>query len=345
MIAAVVGGGSWGTAFALHLGRLGLQTRLWVREEEIRRELAESGTNSLFLPGFRLPDRVSAFGDPAEAVGEAEVVFMAIPSQYFRDVAKQVAPRLGAACGVVSLTKGIEEGSLRRMSEVLDEVLAGAAPGLPVAALSGPSFAREVAEGRATAVVAASKDAGFARTIQHLVSAPRLRVYTSSDLLGVELAGAVKNVIAVAAGVADGLGAGRNATAALITRGLREMTRLGVRMGARAETFAGLAGIGDLILTCTGALSRNHYVGCELGRGRSLDEIQAGMAMVAEGVVTTRSVHELAGRLRIEMPICRQVYEVLYRAKPIERILDDLMSRSLKSEHGDGDGAGDAPKE
>jgi glycerol-3-phosphate dehydrogenase (NAD(P)+) len=277
---------------------------------------------------------VSFHGDLAEALEEGETVFVAVPSQYFRGVTERMAPHLGAARGIVSLTKGIEADSLRRMSEVLDDVLAPSGS-LPVAALSGPSFAREVAEGRVTAVVAASEDVGFARKVQHLVSNLNLRVYTSRDIRGVELAGAVKNVIAIAAGIADGLEAGRNATAALITRGIHEMTRLGLRMGARPETFAGLAGTGDLILTCTGALSRNHYVGYELGRGRSLASIKAGMAMIAEGVVTTLSVRELAGRLRVEMPICAQVYEVLYRGKPPERVLGDLMARTLKSEHGD----------
>ncbi|MBN2206766.1 MAG: NAD(P)-dependent glycerol-3-phosphate dehydrogenase [Candidatus Aminicenantes bacterium] len=335
MIATVIGGGSWGTAFALHLGRLGIPTRLWVREDDVRREIAERGTNSLFLPGFRLSGPVSVFGDPAEALANGEIVFVAVPSQFFRRVAETMAPHLGAARGIVSLTKGIEDGSLRRMSEVIEDIMGRSGRRLPIAALSGPSFAREVAEGRATAVVAASEDRDLVRTVQHLVSDVRFRVYTSSDIRGVELAGAVKNVIAIAVGIADGLDAGRNATAALMTRGLHEMTRLGMRMGARAETFAGLAGIGDLILTCTGALSRNRYVGSELGRGRSLESITSGMAMIAEGIVTTLSVRALADRFRVELPICQQVYEVLYRGKPIDRILDDLMSRSLKSEHGD----------
>jgi len=344
MKAAVIGGGSWGSAFALHLGRMGIPTRLWVREEEIRRELVERRTNSAFLPGFQFPPRVSFFSDLSTALEGSEAVFVAVPSQYFRGVVSRMAPHLAVARGIVSLTKGIEEGSLRRMSEVIDDVLA---PGgrLPVAALSGPSFAREVAKGGVTAVVAASEDRAFARKIQHLISNLNFRVYTSPDIRGVELAGAVKNVIAIAAGIADGLDAGHNATAALITRGIHEMTRLGLRMGARPETFAGLAGIGDLILTCTGALSRNHYVGFELGRGRSLESIKAGMTMIAEGIITTLSVRELAERLGIEMPICAQVYDVLYRGKPTERVLVDLMARSLKSEHGDIFDADDDKKE
>jgi glycerol-3-phosphate dehydrogenase (NAD(P)+) len=344
MKVSVIGGGSWGSAFALHLGRKGIPVRLWVREEEVRRELAERGTNSTFLPGFEVPPQVAVCGDFAPALEGAETVFVAVPSQYFRGVIEGMAPHLGAARGIVSLAKGIEEGSLKRMSEIVDDVLARWGR-FSVAALSGPSFAREVAQGAATAVVVASEELSFARKIQHLVSNLHFRAYSSPDIRGVELAGAVKNVIAIAAGIADGLEAGANATAALITRGIHEMTRLGLKMGARPETFAGLAGIGDLVLTCKGALSRNHYVGTELGRGRSLESIKAGMAMIAEGVVTTLSVRELAGRLRVEMPICAQVYEVLYRGKPPALVLGDLMSRSLKSEHGDVFGADADAKE
>jgi len=334
MKACVVGGGSWGSAFALHLGRIGIPTRLWVREEEIRLEFTERGTNSMFLPGFVFPSQVEFFNDIAAALEGCETVFVAVPSQYFRSVFARMAPHLDKAHGIVSLTKGIEEGTRKRMSEIVEEVLAPLGR-RPVAALSGPSFAREVAQGQATAVVVASEDNAFARNVQHLVSNLNLRVYTSPDIRGVELAGAAKNVIAIAAGLADGLDAGRNSLAALMTRGIHEMTRLGLRLGARAETFSGLAGIGDLILTCTGALSRNHYVGFELGRGRSLEAIRSGMTMIAEGIITTLSVHELSGQLGVEMPICDQVYEVLYRGKPPARVLRDLMSRSLKSEHGD----------
>jgi glycerol-3-phosphate dehydrogenase (NAD(P)+) len=334
MKSCVVGGGSWGSAFALHLGRMGIPTQLWVREEEIRHELSERGTNSLFLPGFVFPPQVTFFNEIAAALEGCEIVFVAVPSQYFRSVFTLMAAHLGPARGIVSLTKGIEEGTQKRMSEIVEEILTPAGRS-PVAALSGPSFAREVAQGQATAVVAASEDGPFARTVQHLVSNLNLRVYTSPDIRGVELAGAVKNVIAIAAGISDGLAAGHNSSAALITRGIHEMTRLGLRMGARPETFAGLAGIGDLILTCTGALSRNHYVGFELGRGRSLEAVRSGMTMIAEGIVTTLSVHELSERLRVEMPICGQIYEVLYRGKPPQRVLSDFMSRSLKSEHGD----------
>jgi glycerol-3-phosphate dehydrogenase (NAD(P)+) len=332
--AGVLGGGSWGSAFALHLGRMGIPARLWVREEEVWRGLAERRINDVFLPGFVLPSPVAFFREIGDALAGCEIVFVAVPSPFFRDVFRRAAPHLGAARGIVSLTKGIEEGTRKRMSEIVEELLTPTG-GRPVAALSGPSFAREVAQGSATAVVAASEDAAFARSVQHLVSNLNLRVYTSLDIRGVELAGAVKNVIAIAAGLADGLKAGYNSSAALITRGLHEMTRLGLRLGARPETFAGLAGIGDLILTCTSALSRNHYVGFELGRGRRLEEIRGGMAMVAEGIVTTLSVRELAERAGVEMPICDQVYEVLYRGKSPERVLRDLMSRSLKSEHGD----------
>jgi len=331
MNSAVIGGGSWGSAFALHLGRKKVNTRLWVREPEIYEGLLETGENAAFLPGYEFPPSVTFHEDLAETVGSAEILFVAVPSQFCREVYAGMAPLLTRDQIVVSLTKGIEPKSLKRMSEIMMDVFpASHRPGLAV--LSGPSFAKEVARGNPTAVVVASMDPESARKVQHLVSNLELRAYTSSDLTGVEIAGAMKNVIAIAAGISDAQGCGLNTKAALITRGLVELTRLGMRLGARKDTFSGLAGIGDLILTCTGELSRNHYVGVELGKGRSLKSILSGMNMVAEGVRTTLSAHTLARRENVEMPISEQVYQVLYKNKPSRKAIEDLMSRALKNE-------------
>jgi len=331
MKAAVIGGGSWGSAFALHLGRKKVKTGLWILEPEIYARLLETRENATFLPGYVFPPAVTFHADLAETVQSAEILFVAVPSQFCRNVYAGMAPFLGPEQIVVSLTKGIEPKSLKRMSEVMMDVFpASRRPGLAV--LSGPSFAKEVAQGHPTAVVVASKDPDSALKVQHLVSNLELRAYTSSDLTGVEIAGAMKNVIAIAAGISDALGCGLNTKAALITRGLVELTRLGVRMGAKKDTFSGLAGVGDLILTCTGELSRNHYVGVELGKGRSLKSILSRMNMVAEGVRTTLSAHTLARRVGVEMPISEQIYQVLYKNKPSRKAMEDLMSRTLKNE-------------
>jgi len=331
MEAGVVGGGSWGTTFALHLGRLGIRTKLWVREAEILEELRSTRQNLFFLPGFSLPSEVGFTESVAEAVRAADVVFIAVPSQFCRQVYTDMASSLRAGQIVVSLTKGIEEGSLKRMSEVMAEVFpALSAP--QVAVLSGPSFAREVAERHPTAVVAASPDMDVARTIQRLVSDLSFRVYTSKDVVGVELGGALKNVIALATGISDALEFGHNSRAALITRGLAEITRLGLKLRANKETFLGLAGLGDLVLTCTARMSRNYHVGFELGRGKTLPQILASMNMVAEGVTTTISVRRLAEREAVAMPISAEVYKVLYKNKSPRDSLRDLMSRELKVE-------------
>jgi len=331
MRAGIIGAGGWGSAFALHLGRLGIRTRLWVREKEILRELQENRRNSVFLPGFDFPRSVSFSDDILATAARAEVLFIAVPSRFCRPVFSAVAPVLSASQAVVSLTKGIEEGTLKRMTEVMGEVFPRR--GRPaLAVLSGPSFAREVAEKHPTAVVIASSDSGCSREVQRLISNVHFRAYTSTDLIGVELAGAMKNVIAIAAGISDSLGSGHNSRAALITRGIAEMTRLGVELGARKETFLGLAGLGDLVLTCTAKLSRNYHVGYELGQGRRLERILAGTKMVAEGVTTTVSVRDLAGRNQVEMPISEEVYRVLYENKSPRASLRDLMRRTLKVE-------------
>jgi glycerol-3-phosphate dehydrogenase (NAD(P)+) len=331
MKACVIGGGSWGSAFALYLGRLKVRTKLWIRETDILETLQKTRENKTFLPGHVFPAPVSFYHDLPEAVVSTDVLFVAVPSQFCRGLYAEIAPYLAADRIVVSLTKGLEQKSLMRMSQVMEEVFYPyRKPRLAV--LSGPSFAKEVAKGNPTAVVVASKDSECARKVQHLISSMTLRAYSSSDVTGVELGGALKNVIAIAAGISDALECGLNTKAALMTRGLVEINRLGTHLGARRETFSGLAGMGDLILTCTGEQSRNHYVGSELGKGRSLRAILSRMKMVAEGVRTTLSAHHLARRENVEMPISEEVYQVLYKNKSPRKAIEDLMSRALKIE-------------
>lgn len=331
MKVAVVGAGSWGTAFALHLSRVGLEPSLWVREPEILDTLRHQRENPVFLPGFKLPGSVSFDNSLEATLAQAEIVFVAVPSRYCRPIYRAMAPCVRPGQIIVSLTKGIEGNSLKRMTEVMVEVFSPSV--LPtVAVLSGPSFAREVAERHPTAVVVASTDLGAAQSVQRLVSDEAFRVYTSQDVIGVELAGALKNVVAIACGISDALRFGHNSRAALITRGLAEITRLGVKLGAARETFQGLAGMGDLVLTCTARLSRNYHVGYELGKGKKLSEILASTPMVAEGVHTARSVRELADREGVEMPITLEVYRILDEGKNPRQSLRDLMSRTLKRE-------------
>ncbi len=331
MKAAIIGGGSWGSAFAVHLGRLHIDTKLWIKEEEIYQEIKNTGENRLFLPGIAFPPSVSFFGRLDRAVEDADIVFIAVPSRFCRNIYEKLAPSLSAKQIIVSLTKGIEENTLKRMSEVMEDVFTPFfTPRLAV--LSGPSFAREVSESHPTVVVVASKDIQLAKEVQTFVSGLYFRAYSSTDIIGVELAGACKNVIAIATGISDSFGFGSNSMAGLVTRGLAEMTRLGIKLGARLETYAGLAGIGDLVLTCTGKLSRNRFVGCELGKGKKLEEIVSGMKMIAEGIPTTLSVHQLSRREEIEMPISEQVYRILYERKNPRKAFQELMSRELKNE-------------
>jgi glycerol-3-phosphate dehydrogenase (NAD(P)+) len=329
--AAVIGGGSWGSAFALHLGRKNIETRLWIREKDICEETIRTKENKTFLPGAVFPTSVSFTNDISLAAESAEIIFMAVPSQFCRSAYSTLLPHLNSHPIIVSMTKGIEEGSLKRMSEVMTEVFA---PRFnpKIVALSGPSFAKEVAAAHPTAVVVASPSKAAAETVQVIISGPYLRAYTSDDILGVELAGSLKNVIAIAAGISDGLQYGDNSRAALITRGLAEITRLGLKLGAKQETFAGLAGVGDLVLTCTGQLSRNHYVGIEIGRGKTLKEIISQMKMIAEGIKTALTGRQIALRENVEMPIFEQVYLVMYKGKDPRTALQDLMARKLKNE-------------
>jgi glycerol-3-phosphate dehydrogenase (NAD(P)+) len=331
MNTSVIGGGSWGSAFARYLGTIGLQTLLWIREEDILREARATRENAVFLPGFLFPDTVRFTDDLRESAAFGDIMFIAVPSQFCRVVYTRIAPLLRREQIVVSLTKGFDKRTLMRMSQVMEEVFR---PHIRprVAVLSGPSFAMEVASGHPTALVVASRDPSAAREVQHLISSVSLRAYTSTDLTGVEVAGALKNVVAIAAGIADALKFGLNTRAALITRGNVEITNLGLALGARKETFSGLAGFGDLVLTCTGELSRNHRVGYELGKGRTLREILAGTRMVAEGVHTTVAARRISRALGVEMPISEEIYQVLYRGKPPKKAVEELMSRALKSE-------------
>jgi len=331
---AVIGGGAWGTGLSVVLGRRGTHAvRLWAYEAEVCQSINERRVNEPFLPGQIIPDSVTATGDLKEAVGDAEIVVIAVPSQHCRRVLQQARPHLGRNVLFVSATKGLEEETLLRMTEVARAALEAERYSPRVSALSGPSFAKEVARGDPTAITIASKDAELAEIVQREFSDPRFRVYRNDDVTGVELGGALKNVIAIAAGICDGLGLGHNSVAALITRGLAEITRLAVACGARAETLAGLAGLGDLVLTCTGGLSRNRSVGVELGRGRKLPEIISGMhGAVAEGVFTTHAAVGLARACGVEMPIAEQMYAILYGGKSPKDAIHELMTRSAKSE-------------
>ena len=290
-----------------------------------------TGINNLFLPGIKLSPALSFTNDLSEAVGGKDLLLFVVPSQVLRGVLKEAIPRISESAVIVSASKGIEVSTLMAVSQVYGELLP---PPLfrRFAVLSGPSFAREVAQEMPTAVVAAADDGGVARQVQEAFNCGFFRVYTNNDVIGVELGGALKNVIAIAAGIADGLGFGYNTRAALITRGLAEITRLGIAMGARPETFAGLAGMGDLVLTCTGDLSRNRTVGIQLGQGATLKEILGEMRMGAEGVKTAESAWQLAQRMMVEMPITEQVYRVLHEGKPARVAVIELMTRDLKAE-------------
>jgi glycerol-3-phosphate dehydrogenase (NAD(P)+) len=330
---AIIGAGAWGTGLAIVLGRNGNhEVRLWAHEKEVRDSISARRINELFLPGQLIPTPVSPTGSFEEALQGAEIVVSVMPSQHCRALFQQMLPHLDPAMLFVSATKGLEETTLLRMTEVASQVVASSFTPR-IGALSGPSFAREVARGDPTAITVASKDAELAETIQREFSDSRFRLYTNDDIVGVELGGALKNIVAIAAGVCDGLGLGHNSVAALITRGLTEITRLAVACGGRPETMAGLAGLGDLVLTCTGGLSRNRSVGVELGRGRKLPEIIAGMhGAVAEGVFTTQAAVGLARARGVEMPITEQMDAILHRGKSPAEAMHDLMTRSVKRE-------------
>ena len=328
---AVVGAGSWGTTLAHHLAGRGCAVRLWAYEAEVVASIASSRENALFLPGVRLHEGVAPTGDFAAAFEGAGLALFVTPSHVARATLRSACAVIPAGVPIVVASKGIETDTLRTMAEVFTEELA-AIGGRPFACLSGPSFAREVAAGLPTAITAASADPATARLVQELFSTDAFRVYTTDDVTGVEIGGSLKNVVAIAAGICDGLGLGHNARSALITRGLAEMSRLGAALGARPATLAGLAGLGDLVLTCTGDLSRNRTLGIELARGRTLEEITSGRRTVAEGVRTADAAVRLARRHGVEMPIAQQTWRVLYEDLPPRTALHELMTRDLKDE-------------
>jgi glycerol-3-phosphate dehydrogenase (NAD(P)+) len=332
---AVIGAGAWGTALAIVAGRRGdHQVRLWAYEKEVCASIEKSRVNQLFLPEHQVPQTVQATNDLKEALAGAEIVVSVMPSHHCRRSFEHMTQWLLPHMLFVSATKGIENDTLLRMSEVIHEVVSRFSGFTPkVAALSGPTFAQEVAKGDPTALTVASTDLSLAGIVQKEFSDPNFRLYVNDDLIGVELGGAVKNVIAIAAGVCSGLGLGHNSTSALITRGLAEVTRLAVACGAKPQTLAGLAGMGDLVLTCTGGLSRNRSVGVALGKGQQLKEIIAGMhGMVAEGVLTTNAAIGLARKAGVEMPITEQMYAILHDGKSPLDAIRELMSRPGRAE-------------
>ena len=328
---AVLGAGAWGTALGKLLADKGDRVLLWTRREDLAEQINAARENTRYLPGAPLPTTLSATTDLARALEGADLVVFVVPSHSTREVARLAAPLMPHGAAVVSATKGIENDSLMFMDEVLFEELPGHTHN-HLAFLSGPSFAKELAAGMPTAVVIAARDAGVCAQVMTRFRTRHLRLYSSDDIPGVECGGALKNVIAIASGAVDGLGLGHNTRAALITRGLAEIAALAMARGGSALTLAGLSGMGDLVLTCTGELSRNRTVGVEMGKGRTLAEVLAGLGHVAEGVRTARSAFDLSVKLDVEMPITREVYAVLYEGKPLARALDDLMSRELSPE-------------
>jgi glycerol-3-phosphate dehydrogenase (NAD(P)+) len=329
--ASVLGGGSWGTTVASLISR-NAPVKLWARDLETVADINRDHVNRKYLPDFLLPESLRAFDSIADVVRDADVLVMGVPSHSFREVLEEVARHIRAWVPVISLTKGLELASGKRMSELIAEIL----PGHPVGVLTGPNLAAEIMAGQAAASVIAMEDISVLNAIHPLFHSGLFRVYTNTDLLGCELGGVLKNIIAIAVGMGDGLGAGDNTRAALITRGLAEVTRLGVAMGGRAETFAGLTGMGDMIATCTSPLSRNRHVGVELGKGRTIEDIVAAMHMVAEGVKSAPTVMALANHYAIRMPIASDVYDVTQGKKTALQAFHGLTRRSVGAEWEDG---------
>jgi len=331
MKTTVLGAGSWGTALAKLLADQGYCTRLWSRREAMADAIRETRENQAYLPGFSLPDTLEATADLEYALDGSDLIVCVVPTHGLREVLRDAVPLLGAGAPIVSATKGIETDTLMLVSEIFQDVLPESQH-RRLAFLGGPSFAKEVAACLPTAVSVAGRDPRVVAVAQGALNTERFRVYSTDDVVGVELGGALKNVVAIAAGIGDGLGFGHNTRAGLITRGLAEISRLAISKGANPLTLAGLSGMGDLVLTCTGDLSRNRNVGLQLGRGKSLEEILGSMQMVAEGVRTAKSAHELSERDGIEMPITREVYAMLYEGKPPLKAVGDLMARPLRAE-------------
>ncbi|MGB5811296.1 MAG: NAD(P)H-dependent glycerol-3-phosphate dehydrogenase [Polyangiales bacterium] len=328
---AVLGAGSWGTALAKQLADQGHPTRLWARREAMAGAIQSTRENQAYLPGFTLPDTLEATADLGFALDGAELIVCVVPTHGIRDVLQEVASVIPTGVPIVSAIKGIENETLMLVSEMFEDVLPSSHHA-QLTFLGGPSFAKEVAAGVPTAVCVAGRDGGMVSRAQSAFTTGLFRVYSTEDVIGVELGGALKNVVAIAAGIADGLGFGHNTRAGLITRGLAEISRLAIAMGANPLTLAGLAGMGDLVLTCTGDLSRNRNVGLQLGQGKSLDEILGSMQMVAEGVRTTRSANALSEKIGVEMPITQEVYAMLYDGKPALEAVGDLMKRPMRAE-------------
>lgn len=328
---SIIGAGSWGTALAIALSSRFPRVRLWVYETDLAERMIATRENDVFLPGFQIPSDVEITDQLDVALASADLVLSVMPSHLARGMYQRMLPFLQESMIFVSATKGLENGTLLRMSEVIQNVVQTRFEPR-VAVISGPTFAREVARGEPTALVVASEDKAAAETVQSAFSGPTFRLYTSSDPIGVEIGGSIKNVVAIGSGVLNGMGLGHNATAALITRGLAEMTRLAVAMGGKPLTLAGLAGLGDLVLTCTGDLSRNRTVGIELARGKKLDDIVHSMKMVAEGIKTTNAAVDLARRHAVEMPISEQMFQMLHFGISPREAIQRLMERSLKGE-------------
>jgi glycerol-3-phosphate dehydrogenase (NAD(P)+) len=328
---AVLGAGSWGTALAIALASRFESVHVWARDTQRAAEMETARENRRYLPGFLLPRNVNVSPDLGPTLTSADVILSVVPSRYLRAVMVAVRPHVSTAAKLVSATKGIEEGTFFRMSQLMSDALAGAVR-TPITVLSGPTFAKEIAAGEPAAVVVACEDIAVAECVQRTLATPRLRLYASSDVIGVELGAALKNVIAIGAGICRGLGLGSNSVAALVTRGLAEITRLAVTLGGSPRTLSGLAGLGDLVLTTTGDLSRNRSVGIQLGEGHQLDEILARTTMVAEGVETCRAAYHLGMEKNINLPIISKMYEVLYQAKDPRQAIRELMERPLTSE-------------
>ena len=324
---SIIGAGSWGTTLASLLGEKGYDVKLWTHETDLAEQINKERVNNLYLPGVTLSNNLKATSDIAEAVSTSRYILNVVPTQYIRPIFTQAKQYIKEESIIISASKGIEIETLLTPSMLLKEIL-----GKPVSIISGPSFAKEVAAKLPTAVTLATEDKKTGLLLQEIFNTDYFRVYTHDDIIGVEIGGALKNVIAIASGICEGLGLGHNSRAALITRGLSEIARLGLSMNAREITFSGLSGLGDLVLTCTGPLSRNYNVGCKLGQGQKLSDIVSGTIHVAEGITTTRAAYDLSKKHNIDMPITEQVYLTLYEQKPPKEAVRDLMNRTLKSE-------------
>lgn len=325
----VVGAGSWGTALSVLLSRNGHDVDLWVYEHDLCQQIREKRENTLFLPGYSLPESIQPTNSLKEAIGRNEVVLLVVPTHIVRKTATEMVPLVNPNCLIINAGKGIENDSLSTTRKILKDTLPDHCH---LATLSGPTFAIEVAQGVPSAIVAAAETDDLAEKIQSIFSCPLLKVFTSTDPVGVEIGGALKNIIAIATGISDGLGMGHNARAALITRGLVEITRIGTALGARPETFSGLSGLGDLVLTCTGELSRNRQVGLKIGQGEKLTDITRNMKMVAEGILTVKSAYALKSKLNIQASVIGETYKVLYESKSPQQAVEDLMRVNITSE-------------